>query len=133
MLTDTKRSAAFCLGGAALATASFLCYYLIEPRNWVVLSLFCAVDFLYLLLNAYLFLGHSDKRILKALGLSVGYIALFNSLPLGYLLIEGLLSRIAEIWKDILLFSFFTGPCLIVLIFIVLLIMLLCDYAFGGK
>ena len=133
MLTDTKKSVAFFLGGAALATASFLYYYLIEPRNWVVLSIFCAADFLYLLLNAYLVLEYSDKRLLKALGLSVGYIALFNILPLGYLLIEGFFSRITELWKDILLYSFFTGPCFIVIIFIVFLIVLVCDYASGGK
>ena len=81
----------------------------------------------------YLVLEYSDKRLLKALGLSVGYIALFNILPLGYLLIEGFFSRITELWKDILLYSFFTGPCFIVIIFIVFLIVLVCDYASGGK
>ena len=76
------------------------------------------VDFLYLFLNAYLFLEYSDKRIIKALGLSLGYIAIFNLIPIGYLLIEGLTQRITEIWKDVLVYSFFTGSCLISLIII---------------
>ena len=133
MLNDTKKSIVFLIDGVVLAIASFLHYYLIEPRNWVVISIFCAIDFLYLFLNAYLFLEYSDKRIIKAFGLSMGYIAIFNLIPIRYLLIEGLIPKIAEIWKDILVYSFFTGPCLIIIIFIVLLIMLLYDYAYGGK
>ena len=89
------------------------------------------VDFLYLFLNAYLLLEYSDKRIMKALGLSLGYIAIFNLIPIGYLLIEGLTQRITEIWEDVLVYSFFTGPCLIIIIFVIFLVMLLYDYAYG--
>ena len=133
MLNDAKKTIVFLIGGIILAVASFLHYLLIEPRNWIVVSIFCAIDFLYLFLNAYFFLEYSDKRILKALGLSIGYISLFNLVPIGYLLIEGLTPRISEIWKDILVYSFFTGPCLIILIFIIFLILLLYDYAYGNK
>ncbi|MBQ8302523.1 MAG: hypothetical protein IJX97_03110 [Clostridia bacterium] len=131
MLNDTKKSIVFLIGGIVLAIAYFLCYYLIEPRNWIVVSIFCAIDFLYLFFNAYLFLEHSDRRIIKAFALSIGYITIFTIIPIGYLLIEGLVPRIAEIWQDILVYSFFTGLCLIIIIFIVFLIMLLYDYAYG--
>ena len=131
MLNDTKKTIVFLIGGIVLAVSSFLCYYLIEPRNWIIVSIFCVVDFLYLFLNAYLFLEYSDKRIIKALGLSLGYIAIFNLIPIGYLLIEGLTQRITEIWKDVLVYSFFTGPCLIIIIFVIFLVMLLYDYADG--
>ena len=131
MLNDTKKTIVFLIGGIVLAVSSFLCYYLIEPRNWIIVSILCVVDFLYLFLNAYLFLEYSDKRIIKALGLSLGYIAIFNLIPIGYLLIEGLTQRITEIWKDVLVYSFFTGPCLIIIIFVIFLAMLLYDYAYG--
>ena len=130
MLNDTKKTIVFLIGGIVLAVSSFLCYYLIEPRNWIIVSILCVVDFLYLFFNAYLFLEYSDKRIIKALCLSLGYIAIFNLIPIGYLLIEGAMQRITEIWKDILVYSFFTGPCLIIIIFIIFLIMLLYEYAY---
>ena len=122
MLNDTKKSIVFFIGGIVLAISSFLCYYLIEPRNWILISIFCAIDFLYLFFNAYLFLEYTDRRIIKAFALSIGYISIFNIIPIGYLLIEGLVQRIAEIWKDILVYSFFTGPCLIIIIFFVFFI-----------
>lgn len=131
MLNDTKKTIAFLAGGIALAVTSFLCYYLIVPTNWILVSILCAIDFFYLFLNAYIFLEYSDRRILKAVGLSVGYIAVFNILPIGYMLIEGLIPRIAELWRGILVYSFFTGPCLIIIIFLVFLIVLLYDYANG--
>ena len=56
---------------------------------------------------------------------------LFNLIPIGYLLIEGLTQRITEIWEDVLVYSFFTGPCLIIIIFVIFLVMLLYDYAYG--
>ena len=131
MLNDTKKMILFLIGGIILAISSFVCYYSIEPRNWIAVSIFCAIDFLYLFFNAYLLLEYSDRRTTKALVLSIGYIAIFNIIPIGYLLISGLVQRIAEFWKGILVYSFFTGPCLIIVIFIVLLIMLLYDYAYG--
>lgn len=33
MLNDTKKTIVFLIGGIVLAVSSFLCYYLIEPRN----------------------------------------------------------------------------------------------------
>ena len=131
MLYDTKKTIAFLIGGIVLTISSFTFYYLIEPRNWVVVLIFCVIDFLYLFFNAYLFLEYSNKRIIKAFALSIGYIAIFNVIPIGYLLINGLFQRIAEIWNVILVYSFFTGPCLIIIIFVVFLIMLLYDYAYG--
>lgn len=133
MLEDNIKGIAFLVGGVVLVTSSFLCYYLIEPRNWVVISILCAIDFFYLFLNAYVLLEHSEKRIIKSLGLSVGYIAIFNLIPNGYLLIEGLIPRIAEIWKDVLVYSFFTGPCLIIIFFIIFFILLLSEYANGNR
>ena len=131
MLDDTKKGIVFFIGGIVLATASFCSYYLIKPTNWIVVTVFCVIDFFYLFLNAYFFLEYSEKRVLKAFGLSIGYIAVFNIIPLGYLLMEGLLLRIAEIWKSILVWSFFTGPCLIIIIFLLFLIAWLYDYAYG--
>jgi len=131
MLNDTKKTIAFFITGILLAVSSFSCYYLIEPRNWLVVSILCAVDFLYLFANAYVLLEYSERRILKSFGLSVGYIAVFNIIPLGYLLFEGLIPRILEIWKTILVYSFFTGPCLIIIFLVVALIMLLYGYAYG--
>ena len=131
MLNDTRKTMVFLIGGIVLAISSFLCYYLIEPKNWIIVSILCVVDFFYLFFNAYLFLEYSDKRMIKAFGLSLGYITIFNLIPIGYLLIEGAMQRIAEIWKDILVYSFFTGPCLIIIIFIIFLIMLLYEYAYG--
>ena len=69
------------------------------------------------------------KKWLGASCISLGYITIFNVIPIGYLLINGLFDRIIEIWKDVLVLSFFTGPCLIIILIILMLIMLLYGYA----
>ena len=130
MLNDTKKMIVFLIGGIILAISSFASLYLKEPRNWIVASIFCFIDFLYLFFNAYLIMEYSNKRIIRTLVLTFGYIIVFNVIPIGYLLIEGSFQKIAEIWKVILVYSFFTGPCLIIIIFIVFLFMLLYDYAY---
>lgn len=132
MINDAKKMLIFLIGGIILAVSSFLIYYLIKPTNWLLVYGFCGVDFIYLFFNAYLFLFYSDKRVIKAFLLSLGYIFVFNLIPLGYLLIYGLIPRIIEIWKDVLIYSFYTGPCLIVIIFIIFLFMFIYDYAYGN-
>ena len=71
MLNDTKKTIVFLIGGIVLAVSSFLCYYLIEPRNWIIVSILCMVDFLYLFLNAYLFLAFNPDNVIYMIVLSV--------------------------------------------------------------
>lgn len=129
MLNDTKKMILFLIGGIILAVCSFLSYYLIKPINWYIIFACCLIDFLYMFWNSNLLFSYSDKRILKACLLSIGYIFVFNIIPIGFLLINGMISRIIEIWKDVLLYSFFTGPCLIIIIIIIFLFLFLYGYA----
>ena len=125
MLNNTKKMTVLLIIGALLSVGSFLCYYLIQPTSWLIVSLLGVIDFIYTFLNAYLlFDSYTNKRLLKAIGLSAGYILLFNIIPIGYLLINGATTLLSEIWTGIIVYSFFTGPCLIVLIFLIALILI---------
>ena len=132
MFYGTKKVIIFLMIGVILSVTSFLCYYLIEPTNWVLIIGLCVIDFIYCFYNAYfatIMFGYSDKKWLGATCLSLGYTTIFNVIPIGYLLINGLFVRIVEIWKDVMVLSFFTGPCLIIILIIIMLIMLLYGYA----
>ena len=130
---DTKIGILFLVGAVLLSTASFLSYYLIEPKNWTLISILCAIDFFYLFLNNYWVLGvqNYERRTLKAIGASFGYIAVFNLIPV-FLFFEGMeMAKVINIWKTVLVYSFFTGPCLMIIVCLVFLVMLLYDYANG--
>ena len=134
MLNDTKKTIIFLVVGVFIAVGSFLSYYLIEPKNWEVISIFCVIDFLYLLLNAYALVEEvsSDaKRHLVAWGISLGYIAVFNLVPIIFMLLKkgGGWALISKMWKSVLLYSFFTGPCLLIIIVIVMLLLWALQYA----
>ena len=123
MLHNIKKMIIFLIVGALLTTSSFLSYFLITPTNWYIIITLCTLDFIYLFMNAYSLLSYySDKRILKACVISIGYLLVFNVVPIVYLLIQGKISIILAIWKDILLYSFFTGPCLIFVLILIFLI-----------
>ena len=120
MLHNIKKMIIFLIVGALLTTSSFLSYFLITPTNWYIVITLCTLDFIYLFMNAYSLLSYySDKRILKACVISIGYLLVFNVVPIVYLLIQGKISIILAIWKDILLYSFFTGPCLIFVLILI--------------
>ncbi len=123
MLHNIKKMIIFLIVGALLTTSSFLSYFLITPTNWYIVITLCILDFIYLFMNAYSLLSYySDKRILKACVISIGYLLVFNVVPIVYLLIQGKISIILAIWKDILLYSFFTGPCFIFVLILIFLI-----------
>lgn len=129
MLHNIKKMIIFLIVGALLTTSSFLSYFLITPTNWYIVITLCTLDFIYLFMNAYSLLSYySDKRILKACVISIGYLLVFNVVPIVYLLIQGKISIILAIWKDILLYSFFTGPCLIFVLILIFLISFLYAY-----
>ena len=129
MLHNIKKMIIFLIVGALLTTSSFLSYFLITPTNWYIVITLCTLDFIYLFMNAYSLLSYySDKRILKACVISIGYLLVFNVVPIVYLLIQGKISIILAIWKDILLYSFFTGPCLIFVLILICLISFLYAY-----
>lgn len=129
MLHNIKKMIIFLIVGALLTTSSFLSYFLITPTNWYIVITLCILDFIYLFMNAYSLLSYySDKRILKACVISIGYLLVFNVVPIVYLLIQGKISIILAIWKDILLYSFFTGPCLIFVLILIFLISFLYAY-----
>lgn len=129
MLHNIKKMIIFLIVGVLLTTSSFLSYFLITPTNWYIVITLCILDFIYLFMNAYSLLSYySDKRILKACVISIGYLLVFNVMPIVYLLIQGMISRILEIWKDILLYAFFTGPCLIFVLILIFLISFLYAY-----
>ena len=131
MFYETKKVIIFLVVGVILSITSFLCYCLIEPTNWMLVIGLCVLDFIYCFFNAYFVtieFGYSDKKWLGASCLSLGYITIFNVVPIGYLLLNGLFGRIVEIWKDVLVLSFFTGPCLIIILIIIMLIMRLYGY-----
>ena len=129
MLHNIKKMIIFLIVGVLLTTSSFLSYFLITPTNWYIVITLCILDFIYLFMNAYSLLSYySDKRILKACVISIGYLLVFNVIPIVYLLIQGMISIILAIWKDILLYSFFTGPCLIFVLILIFLISFLYSY-----
>lgn len=129
MLHNIKKMIILIIVGALLTTSSFLSYFLITPTNWYIVITLCILDFIYLFMNAYSLLSYySDKRILKACLISIGYLLVFNVVPIVYLLIQGKISIILAIWKDILLYSFFTGPCLIFVLILIFLISFLYAY-----
>lgn len=129
MLHNIKKMIILIIVGALLTTSSFLSYFLITPTNWYIVITLCILDFIYLFMNAYSLLSYySDKRILKACVISIGYLLVFNVVPIVYLLIQGKISIILAIWKDILLYSFFSGPCLIFVLILIFLISFLYAY-----
>ena len=129
MLHNIKKMIIFLIVGVLLTTSSVLSYFLITPTNWYIVITLCILDFIYLFMNAYSLLSYySDKRILKACVISIGYLLVFNVIPIVYLLIQGMISIILAIWKDILLYSFFTGPCLIFVLILIFLISFLYSY-----
>ena len=129
MFDNKLKTTMFFICGILLTTTSFLCYYLIQPTNWVLISILFVVDFAYTCPNAILFFKEgTKKRRLKAILASIVYIVLFNAIPALYLLICGQASQILEIWQTVLVYSFFTGPCIFVIILVVLLISHFLDY-----
>ena len=106
----------FIILGIIVSVASLLDYYLIDPITTTQIIAICTFDFALLFLNSYLFLGFENYRFLKSLGASFGYILSF--FLIAYLTLDTFLtfSIMCDIFFDILFYAFATGPCLIFMI-----------------
>ena len=112
------------LGGAALTATSFCIYYLVKPQNTAWLILLCTVDFLYnCFTTCFIFkLSHTDKWLLKGLLVSAIYTVAFIAVAALFMLFCNAFEFLKNNIFGIVLYAFFTGPS----IFIVLAILLLC-------
>lgn len=117
------------LGGVAFTVMSFCVYYLIQPLNIWALVAICIVDFIYNFFSTCLlfkYVEKTNKWTLKGFLLSLGYIVGFIIVAVLFLTIIGVISGSLEFLKNnilgIILYAFFTGPS----IFVVLAIFLLC-------
>ena len=112
----------FC--GAALTATSFCLYYLVKPQNTAWLIVLCAVDFLYNFFTTCMFfkISYADKWLLKGFLLSAIYTIAFIAVAALFIVFCGALDFLKNHILEIILYAFFTGPS----IFIVLAIILLC-------
>ena len=110
------------LGGVALTVTSFCLYYLVRPLSTAVLTVSCVIDFLYNYFTTCTFfkLNNMDKCLLKGFLLSAIYTVAFIAVALIFMLATGTLDLVKSDFINIVLYSFFTGPS----IFIVLVIFL---------
>ena len=118
--------------GAALTAASLCIYYLVKPRSAAILSVVCVVDFLYTLFLTCLFFKFMspEKWLLKGALITVGYTAAFIVVAVLFILLTSVTNsdfiKSVEFLKNnilgVVFYSFFTGPC----IFIVIALALLC-------
>ena len=116
--------------GAGLTATSFCIYYLVKPRSAAVLSVICVVDFLYTLFLTCLFFKYmnSEKWPLKGVLMAVGYIAAFIAVSVIFILFinvtdaKQLIEFLQNNILGVVFYSFFTGPC----IFLVIVLVLLC-------
>ena len=121
------------LGGIALTVASFCIYYLVKPRNLTVLSVICAVDFIYnVFCTCMLFryvVVNTEKWLLKGILLSSGYTVAFIAVGVSFIFFCGItnLSTTLESLKNNILgvvsYAFFTGPCIFIVLALFALIL----------
>lgn len=128
-IKETIATILILLGGVAFTVTSFCVYYLVKPQNTIALIAICVVDFLYTLFSAIMLLKSMfiEKWLSKGLLLAFGYIAAFIIIPTFYLLFQGAIDLLKNIILAIVYFAFFTGPCIIIILTIIALIMIMYD------
>ena len=113
------------LGGVAFTTASFCIYYLVDALNTAGLVIICVADFLYTLFITSLMCKYGlewKKWFLKALLMSVGYIAAFILLGILIMGKEGSWwELIANNILYVVFYAIFTAPCIFIVVPIVLM------------
>lgn len=111
------------LVGAALTAASFCIYYLVKPRNTIVLAVLCVVDFLYNLFVMCFLIKYNDygKWLLKGTLFAVGYIIVFIAIATLANVIGGSFEFLKNHIVDIVFYAFFTSPSMFIVIIVLAL------------
>lgn len=114
------------LGGIAFTTMSFCVYYIVKPQNAFALAAICTVDFIYNLFCSCLFFKYMyiDKWLLKGILLAVIYIVAFIAVTSLFCLFSGALELLKNIIVTVVLLSFFTCPCILIIMTVLSLILI---------
>ncbi|MDE5593696.1 MAG: hypothetical protein K2I75_07175 [Clostridiales bacterium] len=123
--------AAVLLIGAALTVMSFCLYYLVSPLHVAVIVLLCIADFIYTIICSCGLLKYMSTKHWRSLGVvvAVAYVPVFiigSALVLAFNEAGKLFT--AHI-VEIVLCAFFTGPSIIFVILIVILLIACLGYA----
>lgn len=127
-IKDLIETISILLIGIILTTASFLVYYLIEPKNWIALSVLFVLDFLYAVFNVAMDFRYESKWLLKALLIPLAYILIFVAVPTIALTMYGAFDLLRNNILAFITYAFFTAPCLILIFIIVSLIAALVGF-----
>ncbi len=124
---NTVRTVLFFIVGVILTVVSFVGYYVWGISGWL-LHLIYAFDVAYLYLNAYAILEIEYVPWFKAILLTVGYFVAFHLIFFLIFLANGGASFFFSVWGEVLRWSIFVGPCLLILFFAVVLIIKLISH-----
>lgn len=127
-IKDLIKTVSILLIGIVLTTASFLVYYLVEPKNWIALSVLFVLDFLYAVFNAAIAFRYESKWLLKTLLIPFAYILIFIAVPTLALTMYGAFDLLRNNVLSFITYAFFTAPCLILIFIIVSLIAALVSF-----
>lgn len=113
------------LVGAALTAGSLCVYYLVKPQSVAALIVLCVVDFAYTLFSSCWLLNQAmmEKWLKWGIILAFGYVAAFIALPSVCLAVSGALELLQNNILGIVYYSFYTGPCIIIILAVITLIM----------
>ena len=116
--------------GAALAVASFLVYYLVQPNRWIWLSILFVLDYAYSVVSVYFTFYYQytvNHSIIKIILVPTVYILIFIAVPVVALTLGGAFELIKNNIIAFVVYAFSTAPCMLVVVAIVFVILYLCS------
>ncbi|MDE6029510.1 MAG: hypothetical protein K2F90_04235 [Clostridiales bacterium] len=116
--------------GAALTVTSFCSYYLAAPLHVAVIVLLCIVDFAYTIVCSCGLLNYLDIKHWRSLGvvMAIAYVPVFIIGSAIFLAVSSAGSMFIEHIVEIVLSAFFTGPSIIFVILIAILVIAAIGY-----